>query len=309
MKSSTICGLRASVYDCTLFAGTISSPLCRKSKVSVKLSNYHKSLNSAGNKVSSRTITEFAVHRAARHDTIARQKNVCSILNLNVNEFDERRVNYDLAHSKKPLFTNNSGLVTKTSVVDDMPEVYQVEKRATVLGSHMEAQRIKLDGSTKVPSAIQNSLQNRGKLMSKGDVEYLEQSLIEHYNVGSVSGVLPGEADLFKAVLYPVVMRHVRAARNTEETIEACLGSADALLRTSNVKDALSYLDMANEIISNLDGRETKTVGKLWTRTVKTDIVKGETEGETNFHNLDELVTVFKVSLLRCCFAYVFLGA
>ena len=257
-----------------------------------------KPFTSAGNKVSNRTITEFAVHRAARHDTIARQKNVCSILNLNVNEFDERRVDYDLSHSKKPLWTDNSGLVTKTSVVDDMPDMHQVEKKAVILGSHMEAPQIKLDASTKISPVLQKSLENRGKLMSKEDVSDLEESLATHYVVGSVSGVLPGEADLFKAVLYPVVMRHVRASRNTEETIEACLGSADALLKTSNVKDALSYLDMADEIISNLDGRDDKNVTsqlKIWKRTVKTDIIKGETEGETNFHNLDELVTVYKV--------------
>ena len=50
-------------------------------------------------------------------------------------------------------------------------------------------------------------------------------------------------------------MRHFEASRNTEMTIKACLESADALLRTSNVKDSLSYLDKADEIIVNLDGK------------------------------------------------------
>ena len=60
---------------------------------------------------------------------------------------------------------------------------------------------------------------------------------------------------MFQSVLCPVVMRHFEASRNTEMTIKACLESADALLRTSNVKDSLSYLDKADEIIVNLDGK------------------------------------------------------
>ena len=107
---------------------------------------------------------------------------------------------------------------------------------------------------------------------------------------------------MFQSVLCPVVMRHFEASRNTEMTIKACLESADALLRTSNVKDSLSYLDKADEIIVNLDGKGKD--GNVWTELLnlikgtkrgKYDIVKGIEEGETNYHNLDEIVNVYKV--------------
>jgi len=241
----------------------------------------------AGHKVSSRTITEFAVHREARRDTMMRQKSVSNILNINVHEFEERKVTFDPSQCKKPLWSDNFGLVTKTAVVDDWPEALEVDKRKLdQLGPHKSAETVIPDPL--LPRALKKSIKSRGETLNTKAVEGLEKTIYDYSKAGSVSGVLPGEADLFQAVLCPVVMRHFEASRNTELTIQAALESADALLRTSNIKDSLSYLDKADDIIVNLEGNGI--------RQIKYDIVKGQEEGETNFHNLDESVTVYKVT-------------
>ena len=90
---------------------------------------------------------------------------------------------------------------------------------------------------------------SRGAFLSEDFVDGL-QTVLDAQTVG----VLPSESDLFIAVLSPVLMRHYENARDTEATLRFTLQSADALLRTGNLKDALSKLDKADEIIVNLRG-------------------------------------------------------
>ena len=87
---------------------------------------------------------------------------------------------------------------------------------------------------------MKNALEQRGPGLSANFVEDL-QTVLDAQTVG----VLPSESDLFIAVLCPVLMHHYENARDTEATLKFTLESADALLRTGNLKDALSTLDKA----------------------------------------------------------------
>lgn len=132
----------------------------------------------------------------------------------------------------------------------------------------------------------------RGNTLSENFVEEL-QTVLDAQAVG----VLPSESDLFIAVLSPVLMRHYENARDTEATLRFTLESADALLRTGNLKDALSKLDKADEIILHLGGLiETKSYcGGLIQMGLKYDMIKQVYEGDTDFHNLDISIEVYNV--------------
>ena len=124
-------------------------------------------------------------------------------------------------------------------------------------------------------------MDQRGSTLSADFVEDL-QTVLDAQTVG----VLPSESDLFIAVLSPVLMHHYENARDTEATLRFTLESADALLRTGNLKDALSTLDKADDIILNLRGV---------VRGRKYDMIKEVYEGDTDFHNLDVSISVYKV--------------
>ena len=124
-------------------------------------------------------------------------------------------------------------------------------------------------------------MDQRGSVLSADFVEDL-QTVLDAQTVG----VLPSESDLFIAVLSPVLMHHYENARDTEATLRFTLESADALLRTGNLKDALSTLDKADDIILNLRGN---------VRGRKYDMIKDVYEGDTDFHNLDVSISVYKV--------------
>ena len=136
-------------------------------------------------------------------------------------------------------------------------------------------------------SNLKTALDQRGSVLSADFVEDL-QTVLDAQTVG----VLPSESDLFIAVLSPVLMHHYEHARDTEATLRFTLESADALLRTGNLKDALSKLDKADEIIMNLRG----VLGGTFFRSGrKYDIIKDVKEGDTDFHNLDVSISVYKV--------------
>ena len=128
---------------------------------------------------------------------------------------------------------------------------------------------------------MKTALDQRGSVLSADFVEDL-QTVLDAQTVG----VLPSESDLFIAVLSPVLMHHYENARDTEATLRFTLESADALLRTGNLKDALSTLDKADDIILNLRGV---------VRGRKYDMIKEVYEGDTDFHNLDVSISVYKV--------------
>ena len=130
-------------------------------------------------------------------------------------------------------------------------------------------------------SNLKTALDQRGSVLSADFVEDL-QTVLDAQTVG----VLPSESDLFIAVLSPVLMHHYEHARDTEATLRFTLESVDALLRTGNLKDALSKLDKADEIIMNLRG-------KLGGR--KYDMIKDQYQGDTDFHNLDVSISVYEV--------------
>ena len=126
---------------------------------------------------------------------------------------------------------------------------------------------------------------NRGSELSEYFVEEL-QTVLDAQAVG----VLPSESDLFISVLSPVLMRHYENSRDTEATLTFTLRSADALLRTGNLKEALSKLDKADEIIVNLEGG-----GRFFYRKKKYDMIMDVHEGDTNFRDLDNQISVYKV--------------
>ena len=137
-------------------------------------------------------------------------------------------------------------------------------------------------------------MDQRGSVLSADFVEDL-QTVLDAQTVG----VLPSESDLFIAVLSPVLMHHYENARDTEATLRFTLESADALLRTGNLKDALSTLDKADEIILNLRGFPPSVTLWPWPPTLvprrKYDMIKDVYEGDTDFHNLDVSISVYKV--------------
>ena len=135
---------------------------------------------------------------------------------------------------------------------------------------------------------MKSSLEKRGAELSEQFVEDL-QTVLDAQTVG----VLPSESDLFISVLSPVLMRHYENARDTESTLKFTLRSADALLRTGNLKDALSKLDKADEIIVNLHGVSKS----LFSPKRKYDMVQDVYEGDTNYHDLDNLRSVYKVPM------------
>jgi class 3 adenylate cyclase len=72
--------------------------------------------------VTNKTIIEFAVHRECKRDVSRRQKSVCNILNINIQEFDARRIAFDASRLKHPLLFDNFGVITKTAMTDDWPD-------------------------------------------------------------------------------------------------------------------------------------------------------------------------------------------
>lgn len=236
--------------------------------------------------VTHKTIIEFAVHRECKRDVSRRQKSVCNILNINIQEFDDRRVAFDASRLKHPLLFDNFGVITKTAMTDDWPETSHTGYKE-IRGLYKKRPKPDKEqcssGKFSISGNLKNALDQCGSGLSDNFVEEL-QTVLDAQTIG----VLPSESDLFIAVLSPVLMRHYENARDTEATLRFTLESADALLRTGNLKDALSKLDKADEIIMNLRGA-------LGGR--KYDMIKDVYEGDTNFHNLDESISVYDVPI------------
>ena len=68
-----------------------------------------------------------------------------------------------------------------------------------------------------------------------------------------LSGTIPVETELFLSVLCPILINHYMAGKKTEQTINFLLDAAEAYLKIDSIKNALSYLDKVQEIISMLD--------------------------------------------------------
>ena len=100
--------------------------------------------------MTNKTIIEFAVHRECKREVSRRQKSVCNILNINIQEFDDRRIAFDASRLvylsindrltpndlkwpyqwlpfrlKHPLLFDNFGVTTKTAMTDDWPVSHQ----------------------------------------------------------------------------------------------------------------------------------------------------------------------------------------
>ena len=97
-----------------------------------------------------------------------------------------------------------------------------------------------------------------------------------------LNGTIPVETELFLSVLCPILINHYMAGKKTEQTINFLLDATEAYLRIDSIKNALSYLDKVQEIISMLDKDsvlESKYL-RIWTRIFFT-VLKGYAE----FHN------------------------
>lgn len=239
--------------------------------------------------VSEETIVEFAVYRELLRETVQRQKSVCNILNINIQEFEPRRVSYDPSKLKNQLLLNNNGIITTRAVIDDWTD--HDEKRASVRNP-MDMAQLK-----ETVKASSTSLKTLGRSLQKSiaarehykNDEYLKQMetfVTRKMNSdSSVTGVLPAERDLFLSIINQLLAKHYEFGRQTETTIEYLLESANSLLRTGKLQEALSFLDKADDIMLNLSGFNGR----------KYDIIKDIYEGDTNFHNLDENMTVHSV--------------
>ena len=115
-----------------------------------------------------------------------RQKSVSQILNINVHEFEERKVRFDQSKCKKPLWSDNFGLVTKTAVVDDWPETAETpdKRKLNQLGPHKSAEDVKPEQI--LPRVLKNSIQNRGQPMNTEAVHDLEQTIHVHSKAGNI---------------------------------------------------------------------------------------------------------------------------
>jgi class 3 adenylate cyclase/tetratricopeptide (TPR) repeat protein len=253
--------------------------------------------------VSQRTIIEFAVHREAIREITRRQKSVCNILNINIQEFEPRKVSFDASKLKFQLLLDDYGLPTKMAVVDDWPcgqeAIGKLRSKQRINQQNVEnaekTSRASVDPQAKkycakhLPADLNKSIVNRGTLMESDYTARLANIIDCCESQGkNIKGILPAESVLFLSILCPVLMKHCESGRETKETLVVTLEAADALLKTGNLKDALSYLDKADEIIINLSGTSKTHQGKY-------DMIKDQYEGDTNFHNLDETITVYVV--------------
>ena len=249
--------------------------------------------------VSQKTIIEFAVHREAIREITRRQKSVCNILNINIQEFEPRKVSFDASKLKFQLLLDDYGLPTKMAVVDDWPCGKEALKCVeSSEGNKSESTSKSIDMATRkttakgLPRGLKKSMIKEVKPMANNYTAALENIIDCCESQGkNIKGILPAESVLFLSILCPVLMKHCESGRKTKETLVGTLEAADALLKTGNLKDALSYLDKADEIIINLAGESKSKVHKGR----KYDMIKDQYEGDTNFHNLDETITVYVV--------------
>lgn len=114
-----------------------------------------------------------------------RQKSVSQILNINVHEFEERKVRFDQSKCKKPLWSDNFGLVTKTAVVDDWPETSEApdKRKLNTLGPHKSAEAVIPEPI--LPWVLKNSINNRGQPLNSEAVQDLEETIQVHSKAGN----------------------------------------------------------------------------------------------------------------------------